>query len=403
MKSGNRCVSNHLALALGLALGTTLPGAATAATFTEALTGGTPKLDLRLRYETVDDSIHEDADALTLRTRLGYQTGDFQSFSAYVEMENTTALFGDDYNSTQNGKGQYATVVDPEGSEINQSYIDYTGFQDTLVRAGRQRVILDNARFVGNVGWRQNEQTYTGAMISNTSLPDTTLTYAYVAEVKDIKGLATDVHAHLLNAGYQGLGFATLTGYGYLIEFDDSPLSDQSQQTWGVRLAGDSELSGIKVLYAAELAKQTDYKDGNSEIDADYRLLELGLTVSGITGKAGYELLGDDDAYSFQTPLATKHAFNGWADMFLTTPADGLEDVYVLLSGSVADIKLVGVYHDFSADEGGDDYGTELDLLATKKFGKHYSAGIKYASFDADSDSSYMDTDKFWLWGGVTF
>jgi hypothetical protein len=390
-----------VALALAGTLGTTPPLAA--ATFTEALTGGTAKLDLRLRYENVDeDNSLENADAFTLRTRLGYETGKFNDFSAYVEMENITAVGDDDYNSTQNGRTEYSTVIDPEDTEINQSYLDYAGFQNTLVRAGRQRVILDNARFVGNVGWRQNEQTYTGALLSNTSLPDTTLTYAYVDEVKDIKGLATDVHTHLLNAGYRGLGFATLTGYGYLIEFVDSPLSAGSQQTLGVRLAGDTELSGMKLLYAAEYARQSDYEDGNSEIDADYQLLELGATVSGVTGKVGYELLGADDAFSFETPLATKHAFNGWADIFLNTPdGQGLEDVYVLVSGMVAGINLVGVYHDFSADEGGADFGTELDLLAEKKFGKHYSAGIKYASYDADDFA--VDTDKFWLWGGVTF
>jgi len=373
-----------------------------AASFTEALTGGTPKLDLRLRYENVDqDNALQDADAFTLRTRLGYETADFKGFSACVEMENVTALV-DDYNSTLNGNTQYSTVADPEGTEINQSYLDYSGFADTLVRAGRQRVILDNARFVGNVGWRQNEQTYTGAMISNTSLPDTTLTYAYVNEVKGITGGATDVHAHLLNASYAGLEFATLTGYGYLIDFVDSPA--MSQQTWGVRLSGDTELSAARLLYAAELAQQSDYEDGNSNIDADYRLFELGVSAGGITGKVGYELLGADTAYSFETPLATKHAFNGWADIFLNTPdGQGLEDVYVLVTGNVAGVKLVGVYHDFSADSGGADFGTEFDLLATKKFGKHYSAGIKYASFDADSASSYVDTDKFWLWGGVSF
>ncbi|MEZ5542402.1 MAG: alginate export family protein [Pseudomonadota bacterium] len=380
---------------------TALTCPAGAATFTEALVSGKPELDLRLRYENVDqDNPLENADAFTLRTRLGYRTGTFRDFAAFVEMENTTAILGDDYNSTRNGKVQYSTVADPEVTEVNQSYLDYSGLRDTLIRAGRQRIVLDNARFVGNVGWRQNEQTYTGALLSNQSLPDTVLTYAYLDEIKDISGNATDVHAHLLNASYAGLGFGTLTGYGYLIEFRDSPLL--SQQTWGLRLAGATELSGFKLLYTAEFARQSDYKDGNDAIDADYRLLEIGAEVSGITGKVGYELLGADNAFSFETPLATKHAFNGWADVFLNTPdGQGLEDIYVLASGGIAGVKLTAVYHDFQADTGGADFGTELDLLAAKKFGKHYAAGIKYASYDADTFA--VDTDKFWLWGEVSF
>jgi hypothetical protein len=388
-------------LALSFAAATGIAMTAQAATFTEALTGGTPKLDLRLRYESVDQaSALQNANAFTLRTRLGYETGEFQSFRAYVELENTTALGDDAYNSTLNGKTQYSTVVDPENSEVNQSYIDYSGFDSTLVRAGRQRIILDNARFVGNVGWRQNEQTFTAASISNTALPDTTLYYAYLDEIKGINGAATDVHAHLLNASYAGLAPGKLTGYGYLIDFVNTPLA--SQQTWGVRFDGSHDAGAAKLLYTAEYARQTDYQGGNSNIDADYTLLELGATLSGVTGKVGYEVLGADSAYSFETPLATKHAFNGWADVFLNTPdGQGLKDAYLLVSGSVAGIGLTGVYHDFSADKGGADFGTEVDLQALKKFGKNYSAGIKYAAYNADSYS--VDTDKFWVWGGVTF
>ena len=42
-----------------------------------------------------------------------------------------------------------------------------------------------------------------------------------------------------------------------------------------------------------------------------------------------------------------------------------------------------------------------IDLLAAKKFGKNYSAGAKYASYDADDYA--VDTDKFWLWGQLKF
>ena len=44
---------------------------------------------------------------------------------------------------------------------------------------------------------------------------------------------------------------------------------------------------------------------------------------------AGYEVLGADNGVGFATPLATGHKFQGWADKFLTTPGDGIEDVYI--------------------------------------------------------------------------
>lgn len=394
-----KCMFSLTPLTLALLSATT--GSAPAATFTEALTGGTPNFDARLRYESVDQTgFADDAEGLTLRGRLGYTTGAYAGFGAMAEFEYTTALDPDNFNSTTNGQLAYPVIADPDATELNQAYLSYSGLSDTVFKYGAQRIKLDNDRFVGNVGWRQNEQTFDAFSAVNKSLPDSTLTYAYLSEVNTITDTSTDIKGHVLNASYAGFPFGTLTGYGYLLEFPGAPLT--SSETFGVRFAGKSELAtGWKLLYAAEYAKQSDYQDSDSDIDADYNLLELGVETQGITAQLGYELLGDDDAFSFQTPLATKHAFNGWADKFLVTPADGLEDVYFSVGGAVAGVKLMAVYHDFSADAGGADYGSEWDLLAAKKFGKHYALGAKYASYDADSFAT--DTDKFWLWGEVTF
>jgi hypothetical protein len=373
-----------------------------AAGFTEALTCGSPSLDARLRYETVDqDNALDEADALTLRARLGYTTGAWMNANGFLELEHTSALV-EDYNSGPggNGKTRYSVVADPEITEVNQAFIGYTGVPGTSIRAGRQRIVLDNARFVGNVGWRQNEQTYDAFMISNGTLPDTTLSYALLGNARTIQGEDIDISTtHLVNASYKGLPFGTLTAYGYFIEFDDAPAG--SQQTLGARFDGALGVDAAKLLYTLELAKQSDYADGDSGIDADYRHLVLGATVSGITGSVGYELLGADDFSGFETPLATKHAFNGWADVFLNTPVDGLQDAYVSLAGAVKGVKLLAVWHDFEADKGSLDYGTELDLQAQVNFGKHYAAGAKYARYDADD--FFVDTDKFWLWGEARF
>jgi len=374
---------------------------ASAESITEALTGGQASVDVRLRYENVDqDNALDDADGLTVRTRLGYATGEYKAFSGYVEMENNSALI-EDYNSGPNGNGKtrYSVISDPDATEVNQAFIGFSGITNTPIKAGRQRIILDNARFVGNVGWRQLEQTFDAARITNTSLADTTLTYAYIDNVRDIFSSDVDVSSHILNASYTGFALGTITGYGYFIDFKD--LESASQQTLGIRFDGSRELEGFKLLYLAEYAQQSDYEDGSNDIDADYNHFMIGASAGGITGQLGYELLGGDDFSGFETPFATKHAFNGWADVFLNTPTDGLQDLYLLVSGDVRGIKLTGVYHEFEADKGGDDYGTELDLLASKSFGKNYSAGLKYATYD--SDDYAVDTEKFWLWGELKF
>ncbi|MFQ5487030.1 MAG: hypothetical protein ACE5ET_01110 [Gammaproteobacteria bacterium] len=92
----------------------------------------------------------------------------------------------------------------------------------------------------------------------------------------------------------------------------------------------------------------------------------------------------------------TKHAFKGWADMFLSTPGGGLRDLMLSAGGTLEGVKLLAVDHDFSADQGGDDYGSEVDLLAAKEFAKRYQLSMKYADYNADSWKT--DTRKLWLW-----
>jgi hypothetical protein len=80
-----------------------------------------------------------------------------------------------------------------------------------------------------------------------------------------------------------------------------------------------------------------------------------------MTFGAGSEFLSGDankTGQSYTTPLATLHKFNGWADQFLGTPDDGLEDAYVKFSTKLADYKLTVMYHDFSAEDSGNDYGS---------------------------------------------
>ncbi len=398
--------------------------------FTDALTGGKVKMDVRLRYEDVEDDTagRRDADLLTVRTRLGYQTASFSDFDAFVEMENITAI-GDDNdantgsgtNNWGNGNSTYATIADPEGTELNRYWLGYNGFADTVVRVGRQRIKLDNDRFIGNVGWRQNEQTYDSFTLTNNSLSCTTFFYAYITEVNGIRGQNDDMDSHLINVSYSGLEFGKLVGYGYFLDYDEeSGKEANSQRTLGLRFKGAADMSkDVELLFMAEYAQQDDYKDGadgsakfthtldgtSSDIDYDYKLLKLGVRVAGIKAVLGYEALEGDRNGAFQTPLATLHGQNGWADMFLTTPDHGLEDRSITLSTKIGGVKLKAAYHDYEAESGGratgSDYGDEWNFVAKKKFGKHYTVLAKYASYSADDYKE--DMDKLWLQAGFKF
>lgn len=386
--------------------------------FYKALSGGKVGFSARLRYEDVQqDNALKDADALTLRSTLSYKTGLFHGFSGFVEIEDVSELGSDDYNSTTNGNGTYSVIADPEGTEVNQAYLQFNGF-DTEFKFGRQELTFRKApfhRFIGTVLWRQNHQSVDAFSIKNTSFDNLTVSYAYIDEVHTIfgddrtvgliKDGDIDMDSHLFNVQYTGLPIGKLEAYAYLLDYEDAPDNNAvSRATYGVRLNGAQPLNDQwKVIYTAEYAKQDDYGEGEMD-EQDYMLAELGFKYSGWLAKLSYELQEGDGTYSFRTPLGTNHAYQGWTDQFLATPSAGLQDVYLTVVGKVLGAKLIMSYHDFETDEGSVDAGEEFDILLAKKFAKHYTVGIKYADYDAgDASLGKVDTEKFWLWGQVKF
>jgi hypothetical protein len=376
----------------------------------EIATGVTldPILAVRVRAETVDqEGIAEDAEALTLRARIGAEIG-LSGFSILAEAEGTAALV-DDYNDTLPGNGiePFPVVADPENLELNRLQVSY--MQDgTGVTLGRQRIVLDNARFVGNVGWRQNEQTF-DAVRGQAKLGPVALDATYSISQRTVFGVDSpnehfDGDIVLLNGGID-LPVVDAKAFAYLIDYDTRVAF--SSQTYGVLASAGIDIPAVGKLNAsAGYARQSDYGANPVAYDADYINAQLGLGLFGFNLAAGYEELGSDGGVAaFQTPLATLHAFNGWADMFLTTPATGLRDHYVTVGRSFGVPFLPGLkadltYHEFDSDFGGLDYGSEWDASLGFKLGPA-SLLAKYANYRADGFA--VDTEKFWLQAEISF
>lgn len=395
-------------LSLAIA-GTTLSHAAFAEeAFSTLFSEAKPIFDARYRFEHVDqDNLLNHANAQTLRTRVGVQSGKWYGLSALIEADNVSRIGEASYNNTRNGQNEYSVVADPDGSEINQALLRYDHHFGSAV-VGRQRINLDNQRFVGGVGWRQNEQTYDGALAQLKPLTGLTLSYAYIDNINTIFGPGNgkydtagnpaniEGHSHLLNAQYIVLPELTATAYQYNLGLDNLTAGSQSSKTTGLRLNG--AISGVS--YVLEYAQQSEYAGNPLDLDSDYYLAELGYTLKGVALKAGYEVLGGDEGpgnRAFQTPLATKHAFQGWADVFLMTPAAGVKDAYAGLTAPLLGGTLQAWYHDFRAERGSSQYGEELDVSYAHPIPgvKGLVGLVKYAHYDADDFA--VDTDKLWL------
>ncbi len=393
----------------------------------EALKSGKPKLDVRLRYERADmDNQPRVGRAATIRTRLGYGTADYRGFTAYVEMEDVTAEDSGNYwdkVQTNNGRG---VVADPDDTEINQVYLKYVAPESSpvpgTVIAGRQRIILDDARFIGNVGWRQDEQTYDAYYAkSGFGVEGLNLNVAYFNHIRRIFAEDKDANSSstIVNGSYQIIPELKVAAFAYLLDLDDS-LAGEASDTYGLRLNGKwAADDNITIGYQASWATQDEGDQTTTALlpsyDADYIMADgsFGWKDIGTIG-VGYEEF-EDDGQSFHTPLATAHKFNGWADVFLNNGGNsatqggvgGLEDLYVYVAPALpCGVKSKIVYHQFESESGGADYGDEIDIVVSKALNKNWTILAKFADYDADSDSSNpagFSNDVQRIWAQVNF
>lgn len=412
------CVTREMArmgrglvlVALGVFAGGAL--AADAGSLSGAIQATKLLADMRLRSEAVDqDPLGEDASALTLRGRLGFETGNVQETALLVEGDFIWPL-RTDYNSTTNGKTGYPVVADPEGYELNRLQLVNTSLPGTTITLGRQRIVLDDHRFVGNVGWRQNEQTFDALRVVNKSIAGVTVDLSYVNRVNRIfgpEGVAGPNDGRftgdtvLANIAWQ-LPLGKVTGFAYLVEFEQTPVPQRdSTQTYGLRLQGERPLGKVKLGYIASWATQEDQGDNPLDFSNDYLLAELTGTLLQYSLGVGYELLEGDGVKGFATPLATQHKFQGWADKFLGTPVDGLADTYVNLGysrkgvGPFESVGLAASWHEYESDRLSTDYGSEVDLQLMAKY-RRFTGTLKFADYNAATTTppAVRDTRKLW-------
>ncbi|NJR80507.1 alginate export family protein [Sphingomonas corticis] len=370
-----------------------------------------PLADARTRYETVEqDGLPRDADALTIRLRAGVEAR-VERWSALVEGQGTLGVV-DRYFDGLEGAADRPLVADPQNVALYRAQLQYRA-DDLTMTAGRQRIALDDERFVGAIGFRQNGQTFDAVRAEWTPLPKLKLDLSYAWSVRTIWGNdGRDARQSAVSGDnvFANLSYATpvglLTGFAYLVDQDEAAVQGYrlSSQTYGVRFAGARPIgSGAKLSYQASYARQADYGGNPNAYRAEYYLIDAALDVWRLRFGGGFEVLGADDGRaltSFQTPLGTNFKFQGWADKFLTTPPDGVRDLYGQVStgwkaiGPARDITVQAVFHDFRSDRLGRRYGREWDLLASAKFGPT-TASVRYADYDARSFAT--DTSKLWL------
>lgn len=453
--------------------------------FMDAVKSGKSMSSLRMRYEDVSqDGLQpgvlpnghpnptagqglKQADALTVRSLIGWQTAPYQNWSFAAQLINVSKLddhFNDSTNaalinsfSNQPDRIAYAKAIDPDYTGVNQLFADWTGLNNTKLRAGRQQVILDNARFLGDVGFRQVMQVFDGVTLTNKSITNTELFWGHYEGVQQIN---TQYHSagalDAFNLRYHLSPTESLIGYAYLDGFKDLGMgsgffgngstaaavaagkggstnlgANQANKIIGLRLDGMHPMySDQRLLYTAEYAKQTAYNGGDGRIDAYYYKVGAGWGIGNFTIRLDQEMLSSNHGkYAFQTPLGTNHLFQGWVDKFLITPLEGMKDSFVSTSYRFSDFVFLLDYHVFDADKNfytvgsasqanGNRYGTEWDAAVTWTITKQWMTKFEYGQFregdhyalianvpntTSGNAGRFRNTDKLWLTAMYSF
>ncbi|UAW99614.1 alginate export family protein [Halopseudomonas nanhaiensis] len=330
--------------------------------------------DLRYRYEWYD--MEETSRASTIRLGLKARALVGEHWSGFAELEAVEQVFADDYNvptiPSQNRPG-YPVIADPRGTEINQAFVQYANPDRALqLRLGRQEIMLNNGRFISTAGLRQNHQSFDAFTLAVAPLDGLKIEYGYLDRVRRVLGRRAsngqaDMDSHFYNVGYAVDDVGVLKTYGVLLDYDDEPTN--SVDTYGLSFEGRAPIDRWHLLSTLEYAVQRDVGANPNQVEADYRVLELGAEVSDIAYRLGYnQLSGESPTDKFITPLS--HTFNSLTELFLVNPSLGDSHGLEVYSASIAGrmpgteaLTFMGTLYDYQADTGTAQYGQGMDLM----------------------------------------
>jgi len=364
-------------------------------------------LDLRARYQNTEQSSRPDGDALTLRFQLAGEIDLPRDTILLAEIEGNLALIDNFNDGTQSGTG-LPFIPDPDGLELNRLAIVTEAIDDVRVTAGRQRIALDDWRFIGAFPFRQNDQTFDAVRFETSALGPGTLDIGYIGRVLRPLGDDNPGGRFTGDSFFANYNLATpvgrFTAYHYRLDIETGPQGPErhvfSNRVTGGRLFGRHHWDDFGLVWDFAYARQIDHDDNPLDFETDYILAELTVEPgsSGVTLRA--ETLGGSESQGFQTPLGSLHRFQGLADQFLRTPDAGVRDVSLLARHdfqhvSIFDsVSLFVRHHWFRADTIDMDYGTEWNASVSGQF-DNVLLSLEYADYNADTFS--VDTRSLFL------
>lgn len=377
---------------------------------------------LRPRYEYADQGLQQGAAGqpageskshVTMQTRINVKATVDEDVSAFIQIQDVRTWGGEiptgaPPSITQTGTGFQGNL------DLHQAFFTLKNTMDSgiALKIGRQEMVYDEARLIGNIGWIQQAQSFdavradvkTGdigwtAFYAQTTAKDTHPTlsnslggpantfessfsglratyslggkdritpYAYYAfnPTRSGNGVVDPTPDQALNILYTGLYVSKHIG-DFRLRFDGAYQSGDKDAatTFGAYMLTAAVSTKLDIAEGAKVALWADYLSGDSNGAADGKIK------------------------TFTTPYATNHKFYGHMDKFLNIPAHGLIDL--VFKGSVKatpKLRFQLHAHMFRADKStatltDKDLGSEIDLDLSYALATNTKLRIGYSHY----------------------
>jgi len=375
-----------------------------------------PRFEFRHGYKTLFPDNADPATFVSQRTRLnfGYKT---EKLQLYISPQDVRVW----------GDVPQLNVADENGFSLHQAWAEILLVSDLSFKIGRQEIVYDDQRFLGNVDWAQQGRSHDAAVLKyEPSAMKLHFGAAYNQDGEGITGntLKTNTYKSLqylwlhkdwniVNASFLFLN----NGLQYIDEVDETKNDTRYSQTAGIHLkAGINDFNFSSNLYY-QFGKDVD----DNSLDAYLISLEAIYSASekiniGLGGELqsgneyGSSVEGKNKAFN---PLyGTNHKFNGFMDYFYVgnhLNNVGLVDLYANVKYSFnKKSNVTAVVHQFFAaetinDQLSKDLGFELDLVTSLKLTEFVGVQAGYSHFFASKATEAVKNNldgntNNWAW-----
>ena len=373
--------------------------------------GGQAWIELRPRWNHIEESdLPRTARGGTVRAVAGWRSAPIAGLRVTLEGIHAGHWGDDAFNDDPADIpiSPYPLLPDPRHTGVNRAYVEYA-HEGWRARVGRQRVALDNQRWVSDNDFRQVPQLFDGATVEDAGLPGARLTAGYYGRVRSTSGETDDIRLTILNAAWNPAPGHAVGAFAY---FHDQPqtapftgFADESYRVYGMRAEGTAaRWATVDVPYTLELARQRPYAGGDARIDATYWRIGAGIATAQWTVRGDYEVRGSNDGrYGLQVPLTDFYAFNGWTLHWFTAPREGLRDGWITGRWTLGRVTLYAEHHRFRSDHGRLDFGRETDAGVTWEVLPNAVLRLQHARYDRGTGRDYPAIRKTWLTLSYTY